>query len=51
MWAWLVDRFETPYLLATLGALIGLAFGYFGSSLQSPRKRQPAESSLRFANG
>ncbi|BBD76368.1 YeeE/YedE thiosulfate transporter family protein [Hydrogenophilus thermoluteolus] len=30
MWAWLVDRFETPYLLATLGALIGLAFGYFG---------------------
>jgi len=30
MWATLVDRFETPFILALLGALIGFAFGYFG---------------------
>ena len=30
MISWLVDHFETPYILAFLGALIGLAFGYAG---------------------
>jgi ABC-type uncharacterized transport system permease subunit len=30
MWATLVDHFETPFVLALLGALIGFAFGYFG---------------------
>jgi len=30
MWATLVNRLETPFILALLGALIGFALGYFG---------------------
>ncbi len=30
MWEWLLDRAETSLVLALMGALIGLAFGYFG---------------------